>query len=580
MANYYCSPTGNDTTGDGSAGNPFKTINKAMTASIAGDEIRCEKTTVTNVAGANCTWTKGASAVLTSASLVGSIAVGDLISRPTGGGNGNTERCYYVESITATTITIMGKYWGVTGTDTDSIHKRTPTTGFSAASGVAMATMSVNVKVSGGWNLGTETRDGETWASHAGANTLTTNTSFNFTSDGEIEYFNITNGYTGFTITGNFTATISNCSTERINRNGVLASSPNCILNNICLGSNTNTAQAPLVATVSSAHAWSDVKAVGVNSTNAFTHTGNGIVLKNCIALGCNNGLVNATNCGIEDSYAEGCTNGINMANNSYVKNCTSIRNTSGIGKISNLYSCRYDNCLFQENTTAYDTSRHIGHIFDSCTFINNGTDASFDVYTAQIYFNNCTHTTPTSWAYDATLGMGTVVIKGCTIDAPSIAKAIRIVSGIQYTVPQFILMGFFGLPDGAYYANGSILKDASTLSPLGNYTLRFVYNSVVSLSKADYIAGVMAVNSSVAQNVSYQLRANGVWTGTLIPMLKLNGKVIKTGTAITSISNGSWDSKSISVTPVEVTEDGELTLEFNINSNTVAINVGDITVT
>lgn len=41
MATKYISPTGDDTTGDGTSGNPYKTINKAYTESSAGDTIYC-----------------------------------------------------------------------------------------------------------------------------------------------------------------------------------------------------------------------------------------------------------------------------------------------------------------------------------------------------------------------------------------------------------------------------------------------------------------------------------------------------------------------------------------------------------
>jgi hypothetical protein len=36
-ATYYISPTGNDTTGNGSSGSPWKTYNKAATNLVAGD---------------------------------------------------------------------------------------------------------------------------------------------------------------------------------------------------------------------------------------------------------------------------------------------------------------------------------------------------------------------------------------------------------------------------------------------------------------------------------------------------------------------------------------------------------------
>lgn len=47
MAIYYISPTGNDTTGNGSSGNPWATISKAHTSAASGDTIICKDGTYT-----------------------------------------------------------------------------------------------------------------------------------------------------------------------------------------------------------------------------------------------------------------------------------------------------------------------------------------------------------------------------------------------------------------------------------------------------------------------------------------------------------------------------------------------------
>lgn len=49
MATYYIDPAGNDSTGDGSSGNPWLTINKAITASSSGDTIIVNDGTYTDV---------------------------------------------------------------------------------------------------------------------------------------------------------------------------------------------------------------------------------------------------------------------------------------------------------------------------------------------------------------------------------------------------------------------------------------------------------------------------------------------------------------------------------------------------
>lgn len=47
MATYYISPSGNDTTGNGSSGNPWLTISKAHTSATSGDTIICKDGTYT-----------------------------------------------------------------------------------------------------------------------------------------------------------------------------------------------------------------------------------------------------------------------------------------------------------------------------------------------------------------------------------------------------------------------------------------------------------------------------------------------------------------------------------------------------
>lgn len=51
MAIWYLSPTGNDTTGDGSSGNPWLTISKAHTSASSGDTIICK------TSASSYTWT-------------------------------------------------------------------------------------------------------------------------------------------------------------------------------------------------------------------------------------------------------------------------------------------------------------------------------------------------------------------------------------------------------------------------------------------------------------------------------------------------------------------------------------------
>ena len=83
--------SGNDTTGDGSAGTPYLTINKAVSIASGPHDIRVAKTTAyTSVAcaGAGVGWTNNSVTVTTSADLRASIAAGDYIGKTTAAGNG------------------------------------------------------------------------------------------------------------------------------------------------------------------------------------------------------------------------------------------------------------------------------------------------------------------------------------------------------------------------------------------------------------------------------------------------------------------------------------------------------------
>lgn len=53
MSTWYISPSGSDTTGDGSVGNPWKTFNKGITMAVSGDTVIAGAGTYTDVAAVN-----------------------------------------------------------------------------------------------------------------------------------------------------------------------------------------------------------------------------------------------------------------------------------------------------------------------------------------------------------------------------------------------------------------------------------------------------------------------------------------------------------------------------------------------
>lgn len=179
----YCSwATGSDTTGNGSAANPYKTITKASTGLTGGDEVRVAKSPAPTAITAPLTWTDGSTTVVaTGADVTGQIAVNDCIGKATAGGNGNPETYWLVASRTYsggnTTITLAAKYSGSTAT---AASKKLGVTGTGTGStGVPFQSVSASgvseespLSISGGWNLNTASQDGETWFRQDGASLL------------------------------------------------------------------------------------------------------------------------------------------------------------------------------------------------------------------------------------------------------------------------------------------------------------------------------------------------------------------------------------------------------------------------
>jgi len=163
--NYSDFTNGNDTTGDGSAGNPYKTITKASTGLTGGDEVRVAK----SPAASNLTGTLGFT--LNSTAVTGSgtsftteLAIGDFIK----GGDGNW---WEVITITDNTnATLYKKYSGSTGSGVSSQKLGVTSTGEAAATTTTVQAVSASgsssasmLKISGGWDLAGPTQDGQTY---------------------------------------------------------------------------------------------------------------------------------------------------------------------------------------------------------------------------------------------------------------------------------------------------------------------------------------------------------------------------------------------------------------------------------
>jgi len=165
MTIKYCSwATGDDTNGNGSAGNPYKTITKASTGLTGGDEVRVAKSPEpTNLTG-TLSFTNDSTAVTgNGTAFTTELAPGDFIK----GGDGYWWEVVSIAS--ATSATLYQKYSGTTESGISSQKLGVTDTGAAALSSTKVqevsssGTSSANLKISGGWDLTTETQTGQTF---------------------------------------------------------------------------------------------------------------------------------------------------------------------------------------------------------------------------------------------------------------------------------------------------------------------------------------------------------------------------------------------------------------------------------
>lgn len=180
MAIKYCDYTnGSDSTGDGTAGNPYKTITQASTGLTGDDEVRCAKSPSPTAISVNLTWTYNSNTVVaTGADITSEVSAQQYIGKATAGGPGSTEAFYRVLTVVYsggnTTITLRwGNYYGTTAT-VPSVRLGVTDTG-NAGGGQVQVVSSAGtsaahpITISGGWNLSNATRDGHTWFYQSGA---------------------------------------------------------------------------------------------------------------------------------------------------------------------------------------------------------------------------------------------------------------------------------------------------------------------------------------------------------------------------------------------------------------------------
>ncbi|MCK9435109.1 MAG: hypothetical protein M0R32_09900 [Candidatus Cloacimonetes bacterium] len=548
----------------------YLTTQVAIDQNIGSDEVRISKTEAyTQYTSADLTWTRGSRIVTTSSSLVGSFAVGDLIGRDGAAGDGNFETFYRVNGITATTITLGADYYGTTGVDTASVWKVIP---FTAGINGQRIIYPLNpVTVSGGWNLETSERDGETWLKHF-SRTTSSNIGIYGSENCIYSHLNIVECYMAVSCSGS--QTFSNCSfmgyVYTIYLSGELHTLTDCV------GMGSGGTSWPTMHNLSNIFC-TDCLFLAFTGGRASSCTTGGTT-NGGFYFGGSYGVYGSSDISIENATFENNAYGVTGFNNIKVYNCNFINCTYGVRSGSPSISYLIDNCNFSGCDCGFYGTQVNGVIIENSTFTSNLIDIYGDIYTGKIYSYNNVHLTPSNWAYSRTLSTGTMQISNCTIDAPSIAKAFQIIAGSSYAIPQYILQNSFGYC-GSYYANGQLTKDSTVFRTAGP-SLKFSYNSTKLYNWFDIKMVACYAKSLQSKTFSlYMKRDTTAFTGTIVPSFKLNGARLTTESTITTLTD-SWVLYEWTCDGSLITVDGELSLEFSINGNNTAIWIDDFTVT
>jgi len=600
-------------TSDGTVIRPFLTMNtleswRAATSSprnrfyMNGDTVKFAKTfsygASITVGSGNIAFTRNSNTVTTSVSLIGTVAVGDYIGLTTATLNGwdtsgsptRPDIFYRVTAITAGSITLNVRY-GSTTTTVSSIYRLRIGTEIRTTGGTsvtAITTVGTNITYEGGYSFngaGAITRDGTTAYKpvssgdfHCWTHTDTGSTwrYFGFLSGGR-GWINNSSGSSNtceycscdvLSFFGFYTASsigsvlIQNCwGTSNLSSSSepfYIQGGANSMIKD-CYGIHNTTATRAFVSLIGTG----GIQMQGCRaecSAGGFTITSSANpIIKDCIAIDTTLGFTTSTSGKFDNCDADTCATGFTL---------------TGTNNSMSMKDCTATNCT----TTGIAASSTFGTRLEGCSFSGNLVDITTDQYTSGLVLIDCDTTTPTNWHISRVLNNSPILCKGCTIDAPSIAKAIQIVTGSNYDNPQFLLQNSYGKDNGAYYANGQYTVDSSVFRTSGS-SMKLQYSSTVSGTTNPIKMASYYVAGGTAKTFTYYLKRDAsAWAGTITPQLRLNGRLIKTETDITSLTT-SWVQYTASATSGQISEDGVLSLEFIYNANNVAIWIDDVTV-
>lgn len=547
------------------------------------------------VGSGNIGFTKGSATVTTSIDLRPSISQYDFIGLTSARLDGcqsdptvvRPDVFYRVEAITASTITLHSRY-AESSVVVSTLYRLRPGTEIQTlgTSTGAWSEPSLNVNYEGGYSFnesGAITQDSEVGATVYRPFDSADYFMLSLAGSGNtVRFLNFVNCSRGFEISGSYN-TINYCSSYSINIYAFFINSAQSDGSfNRCFGSGSAsfpTFTVPNPYSSLTEPSCNYCYAIGVSANTVGFHGSNYSRFNNCCSNGC--GFTILTPLGrVYNSVA-----------------INSNRTSSYSGFLSSggyFYNCTADNCSIGFLTAGQNEGHYIsGGTFMNCsygiyasqsssitiedsTFMSNVSDFYQDQYSMGSKLINCSSETPGSYMLSRVLNAGPIFASGCSIDALSSAKAFQVISGARYGSPQYLFQNSFGIT-GQYLSNGYYLEDTTeyrTISP----SMKLALNTTIAKSYAPIKIASFYVAGGTAKTVTYYLkRDSGSWEGIITPQLRLNGRLIKTGTDITSLDNDWLTSRTIGATSGEIDQDGELSLEFLYNANNTPIWIDDV---
>lgn len=546
--------------------------------------------TVTQLVTSNNTWANNSTSVSTSASLMGTIAAGDYVTRNPSGVHGGFEGLFRVQSRTAAALTLASRYHGTNGVDAASIYHVVPAAyGYSAQN---MFNCTIDVPNSGGWVWAgtgdTPAQTGYTVLKHAfGSGNSAQNGAVY--SQGSFSNICILEAYRNFYITGN-NLTLENASWAYSFIYGADFSGNNITFDN-CFGNAPTSGSYPALYYVNTdGHVATDIKLIGFPSASGMclqTNKAGGIY--DHTGITCYSGWQGLNLAGVNQYHygltINGCSQAVlgGSAGNNFFCEDFNIVNGGAFGGTTygaNIGTLAIGGLCkgWTFSGSSYPTygiwvSQSHGIYLEEMDFGSCTYNVACDGYSGDIFLKNNDHGSPVINGINKTSPAGTIYIESDTIDIAARNRAYNIPANNRYTAPEYSIIDSFDGFTGQVFGNFNITR----ISANPPYYV-FQYTSASNFGWIDQPVIVTNVKRGESFTIDFEIARmhSTAFTGTIETVIRLNGVPITSGITgagnITSISQfDTWDAKSIQVSSGQITKDGVLTIGWKFASGSTA---------